>query len=141
MSALSVVLLLVIDAALGVWLGSMLFFSFVAAPRLFTVLEDDAAGRAVNDIFPRYYTFGTALGVVAIVAALFLGADNGFLPDVPLVGTVAVGVAANVYARWSLVPKMERAGDDAFAQYHGQSVALNGVAMLSVTFGLALAHF
>ena len=141
MSAVSVALLLVIDAALGVWLGSMVFFSFVAAPRVFAVLPDDDAGRVVNDIFPRYYAFGLALGVVAIAAGLVLGTSDGVVPDVLLLGPVAVAVAANGYARWGLVPKMERAGDDAFAQYHRQSVALNGVAMVAVTAGLVFAHF
>jgi hypothetical protein len=35
---------------------------------------------------------------------------------------------------------MEEAGDDAFAQYHKQSVALNGVTMLAVAVGLVVSH-
>jgi hypothetical protein len=35
---------------------------------------------------------------------------------------------------------MDRAGDDAFAQYHKQSVALNGVTMLAIGIALVLSH-
>ncbi|MFC7080548.1 DUF4149 domain-containing protein [Halorussus caseinilyticus] len=72
MSFLETALTTVVDAALGIWLGSIVFFSFVGAPTTFDVLGDDA-GRVVNAIFPKYYSFGAALGVVAVAAALVVG--------------------------------------------------------------------
>jgi hypothetical protein len=138
MSLLETALTTIVDASLGVWLGSIVFFSFVAAPTTFDVLGDDA-GRVVNAIFPKYYSFGTALGFVAFAAALLVGV--GPFEGVLLGGLALVGVALNLYARQVLIPKMEEAGDDAFAQYHKQSVALNGVTMLAVAVGLVVSHF
>ncbi len=45
------------------------------------------------------------------------------------------------YARYRLLPRMETAGADAFGRYHGQSVRLNGVAILSVLIALTATHF
>jgi len=140
MSLVQTALAVVVDAALGVWLGSMLFFSFVGAPTVFDVLGDDA-GRVVNAIFPKYYVFGVALGGVAALAAVAAGASAGFDSNrLGLLALAGIGAANAAYARWVLVPKMDRAGEDAFAQYHKQSVALNGLTMLAVAGALVLSH-
>jgi hypothetical protein len=140
MSLLQTGLATVIDAVLGIWLGSIVFFSFVGAPTTFDVLGDDA-GQVVNAIFPKYYVFGAGLGVVAFLAVLVAGLATVF--DVARIGLlvlVAAGIGMDAYARWVLIPKMDRAGDDAFAQYHKQSVVLNGVTMLAVGVALVLSH-
>ncbi|GGL60609.1 DUF4149 domain-containing protein [Halocalculus aciditolerans] len=129
----------VVDASLGSWLGAMAFFSFVAAPTTFRVLDDDA-GRVVNAIFPTYYVVGVALGALAVVAWAALGALSA-APSLGVPAMALVGVLCHAYARWALVPKMEAAGDDAFATYHKQSVGLNGVAILAVTLALLAAQF
>ena len=140
MSLLQTGLATVIDAALGVWLGSIVFFSFVAAPTTFDVLGDDA-GQVVNAIFPKYYVFGAGLGIAAFLAVLVAGLVTAFdAARVAVLVLVAAGVGMDAYARWVLIPKMERAGDDAFAQYHKQSVALNGVTMLAIAVALVLSH-
>ena len=123
--------------ALGVWLGSIVFFSFVAAPALFAELGSDRAGEAVNVVFPRYYQFGLAVAVV--VLGVWLAGTLAFdLAEPPLVADAGVlaGALANLYARYVLVPKMEAAGSDAFAQYHKQSVALNLVTLAGVAVAL-----
>ncbi|USZ68388.1 DUF4149 domain-containing protein [Halorussus salilacus] len=137
MSLLQTALETLVDASLGVWLGSIVFFSFVAAPTTFDVLGDDA-GRVVNAIFPKYYSFGAALGVVASGAALAV--RIGPYDGLALVALPLVGVALDLYARQVLIPKMEDAGDDAFARYHKQSVALNAVTMLAVAAALVVSH-
>ncbi|MFB6304863.1 MAG: DUF4149 domain-containing protein [Haloferacaceae archaeon] len=142
MAFLATLAAVVVDAALGLWLGSMVFFSFVGAPRVFAVLDEERAGRVVNDIFPRYYVFGVALGVVALVAGALIGVSRGFgLPAAVLLGGAGLGVALTAYARWVLVPAMDEAGDDAFERYHRRSVVLNGVTMLGVAAALVAAHF
>ncbi|WP_276301115.1 DUF4149 domain-containing protein [Halorussus lipolyticus] len=140
MSLLQTALTTATDAALGIWLGTILFFSFVGAPTTFDVLGDDA-GQVVNAIFPKYYLLGVGLGAAALVAVLVAGLVTAF--DAPRIGLLALvggGIGMNAYARWVLIPKMDRAGDDAFAQYHKQSVALNGVTMLAVGTALVLSH-
>ncbi|UPV99760.1 DUF4149 domain-containing protein [Halorussus gelatinilyticus] len=137
MSLLETALATLLDASLGVWLGSIVFFSLVGAPTTFDVLGDDA-GRVVNAIFPKYYSFGAILGLVAVAAALVVGVgpyDGVLLAALPL-----VGVALNLYARQVLIPKMDRAGDDGFAKYHKQSVALNGATIFAVAAGLVVSH-
>ncbi|SEV99267.1 DUF4149 domain-containing protein [Halobacterium jilantaiense] len=122
-----------VTGALGVWLGSIVFFSFVAAPALFSELGSERAGDAVNVVFPRYYVFGVAMAAVAL-AAWIVGPLAFGTTEPPLAADAGVfmGAAANIYARYVLVPKMEAAGSDAFAQYHKQSVALNLVTLTGV---------
>lgn len=126
--------------ALGAWLGSIVFFSFVAAPALFDQLGSDRAGDAVNVVFPRYYAFGLAMAAVALAVWLAgpLVIDGAAVAEPPLAADAGVvaGAAANLYARYVLVPKMEAAGSDAFAQYHRQSVALNLVTLVGVAAAL-----
>jgi len=132
---------LAVDAALGAWLGSVVFFSFVAAPALFDELGKDRAGDAVNVVFPRYYAFGLGAGLAALaswlVGVLALDAPE---PSLVAVGAVVAAIAANAYARFVLIPKMEAAGSDAFAQYHKQSVVLNLVALVGIAVALAAAN-
>lgn len=142
METLPAVTRLVANLALGLWLGAMVFFSFVAAPRVFAVLDGEDAGRVVDDIFPRYYAVGQGLGVVALLAGLATGLLHQF--DAFLLVfflTVTVATTATVYARWVLIPKMDAAGDDGFAQYHTQSVVLNAVSILGVAVGFTAMHF
>lgn len=129
-----------LDGALGAWLGTMAFFSFIGAPRAFAVFGDDA-GRYVNDVFPRYYTVGVILGAVALVSGLGRGVLVGF-DRAGLAAVLSAGIAALImaYSRWGLIPKMDAAGEDAFETYHRQSVLLNGGAMLAVAIGLVASH-
>ncbi|MDZ7701631.1 MAG: DUF4149 domain-containing protein [Halobacteriales archaeon] len=141
MSALTAALSLVVHVALAAWLGIMAFFSFVGAPRAFAVFGDEG-GAYVNDVFPRYYRMGIGLGAVAAAAALALGATAGFdLAGWVLVAGAALSALLPGYSLAVLIPKMEAAGDDAFEQYHRQSVLLNGLAMLAAAVGVVAAHW
>ncbi|MFB6184296.1 MAG: DUF4149 domain-containing protein [Haloarculaceae archaeon] len=141
MSTLSLAETVVTNAALGAWLGAMAFFSFVAAPTVFDVLERDRAGTVVNAIFPTYYVVGVGAGTLALLAAVGRGALTGF--DAPLLLVVVATVVAVLlaaYARWILIPKMGRAGEDGFARYHRRSVLLNGLALVAVAVALVASH-
>ncbi|CQH53456.1 DUF4149 family protein [Halobacterium hubeiense] len=133
---------LFVHAALGMWLGSIVFFSFVAAPALFDELGEERAGDAVNVVFPRYYSFGIWMGAIVLVAWAVgpLVADVGEPPLIADVGVVAAFLA-NLYARYQLIPKMEAAGSDAFARYHKQSVGLNLVALAGLAAAFTILHF
>lgn len=140
MSLVAAVALFVADLALGAWFGAMAFFSFVAAPTTFSVLGTDDAGPVVNAIFPKYYQIGVGLGVVALGGLATADALAGLDYYWVAVGATAVAVVSAGYARYRLIPKMEATGDDAFSQYHKQSVALNALAMLVVLVALAATH-
>lgn len=142
--------------ALGLWLGSVVFFSLIVAPTLFGALGRESAGRAVSAIFPRYYGFGGVCGIVALLSGLLLraqGAVRGrlFLAEMILVAAMT-GIVA--YSGGVLLPQAARARaalseppgtpahDAARARFdalHRRSVALNGTVLLLGAAALALA--
>jgi len=135
----------VATGTVGVWLGTIVFFSFVVAPRAFAVLEDDSAGELVNAVFPRYYSIGTALGVVAFVAGVVRGFLDGFGLYLGLyLGTVGISVFVALLSRFYLTPRIKDADGesegDAFGRYHDASVKLNSVMLVSVIAALVFWH-
>lgn len=141
MPIVGTILSLVVDLALGLWLGTIGFFSFVAAPRTFAVLSRDRAGDVVNDIFPRYYRLGVTFGAVAVVVAglgLFRPGRSVWLFVV--VTGAGLGVVLAAYSVWILIPRMEEAGDAAFETYHRRSVVLNGLTLLVVLVAFVASH-
>jgi Domain of unknown function (DUF4149) len=135
--------------ALGLWIGSVVFLSLVAAPGLFGSLPRDLAGRAVSVIFPRYYAFGGACGLVAILSALLLKAR---WVELALV-TVMTGLV--LYSGCFVLPRASQARQDLaraeagasgldearsrFAALHRLSVALNGTVLVLGLAAFALA--
>ena len=55
--------------ALALWVGSVVFFSFIVAPGIFGAVPNQEAGRVIGTIFPRYYLLGSVAGVVVVVTA------------------------------------------------------------------------
>ena len=53
--------------SLSIWVGSIVFFSFFAAPSIFKKLPREAAGDVVGDIFPKYRAIGYASSAVLLV--------------------------------------------------------------------------
>lgn len=131
--------------AVGVWLGTIVFFSFFVAPRAFSVLGEDEAGELVNAVFPVYYSFGVALGVVGIAAGVGRGALDEFGLYLGLyVAMVGISVSVAALSRVYLIPRIEDAEEsedkDAFERYHGLSVKLNSVMLVSVVAALVFWH-
>ncbi len=56
--------------SLTFWLGSIFFFSLVAAPSIFKVLPLETAGDLVSDIFPKYYCIAYVCGGIALVVSI-----------------------------------------------------------------------
>jgi len=63
--------------SLVVWVGAIIFFSFVGAPSTFQAVPVDMAGRVVARIFPRYYLLGFMAGLVALATFLGLARMSG----------------------------------------------------------------
>jgi len=142
--------------ALGLWIGSVVFLSFVAAPALFGALPRDAAGRAVSTIFPRYYAFGAACGVTALLSGLLLGARRmswGRLLVIEL-ALLALMTGIVLYSGRVVLPQASEARaardgsreakalDTAQARFdvlHRRSVLLNGTVLLLGIVAFALA--
>ncbi len=144
--------------ALVVWIGSVIFFSFVTAPALFGALPRDMAGRAMSNIFPRYYLLGTLCGGLSLLSAALLGlragsADRSLVVELVL---LALMTALTVYAGQVILPRADAlrlslpglegtpAHEEAqrrFAALHARSVMLNGAVLLLGLGTLALLTF
>jgi len=139
---------IVATGSVGIWLGSIVFFSFVVAPRVFDVLERERAGDVVNSIFPAYYVLGSLFGVLAFGAGVVRGVVDSFGMYLGLYFTsLAVAVVLAVFSRAYLVPRIEgtdRSRDDgdpdAFERYHSASVKLNSVMLVTVAAALVFWH-
>lgn len=117
--------------SLAVWIGSLAFFSFFAAPALFRALPREEAGRAVAAVFPAYYAVGWAAGAVALAATLAGAAAAGRFPSAARwrAGLLALMLALSLYAGLVVLPEVRAAraaGDEAGrARGHRVSVLLN----------------
>lgn len=135
--------------ALVLWVGSVVFFSFVAAPALFQTFPPEEAGRAVSAIFPTYYAIGTVCGLVLLATNLWW-ARTAIQPAAArrALGVVGLMLAANLYAALVVQPRaadlkerMRGEGDAAlvaraeFRSTHGVAMGLNAAVLLG---GMAL---
>lgn len=72
-------------ASIVVWVGSIVFFSFFAAPSIFRSLSREEAGKLVGLIFPKYYMVGYVSGFLSITTLFYLGnMDGSILPETRL---------------------------------------------------------
>ncbi|VAX19116.1 hypothetical protein MNBD_NITROSPINAE03-1985, partial [hydrothermal vent metagenome] len=127
--------------ALVIWIGSIVFFSFIGAPSIFQTVDKKTAGDVVGAIFPKYYLLGYILSLISLGTLAFLGAKSGFLFPVKA-GLVILAVMAGVtfYSGLVTAPKVNKVKyqiraetDDAklaplrkqFGRLHGISMMLN----------------
>lgn len=139
-------------SSVSIWLGAMAFFSIFVAPAAFSVLDRESAGRLVTAVFPRYYAFGAALGLVGLVSVVGrLFVTPGRQPIWWTLALLLLMLGLTFYAILALEPQIQEsrlalrsAGiapgsgapeAQAFARLHRLSVILNGVTLLA---GLAL---
>jgi hypothetical protein len=115
----------------GLWLGSIVFFSFFVAPVLFRALAAPDAAKVVRAIFPRYYLLGIFCGLT-LCSLLILRRDWARLTVVIFLTLI------DLYCRQFLTPRINEARDagahrlDEFNRMHRLSVRLNGVVMLGL---------
>jgi Domain of unknown function (DUF4149)/Domain of unknown function (DUF1772) len=138
-----IIVLSIYLAALGCWLGGIVFFSFFTAPAVFTVLQRHEAGQLISAIFPRYYLLGYIVGTISLVLAIYFTAVRG-----PRVWwgctTVALAIALGItfYAGTVILPRADalRAVTEdpnpdqvkkaEFDSLHRMSVMLNSAVLL-----------
>src|SRR5262245_57633816 len=72
-----ILITLVYMLSLVIWIGSIVFFSFIVAPSLFHTLPPEYAGKAVGAIFPKYYPVGYVSGMVAFACLAISGFKTG----------------------------------------------------------------
>ncbi len=138
-----IIVLSIYLAALGCWLGGIVFFSFFTAPAVFTVLPRHEAGQLISTIFPRYYMLGYIVGVISLVLAIYFTAVRGprmWWGITTLVLAIALGIT--FYAGTVILPRadaLRTVNEDPnpdpvrkaeFDKLHHISVILNGTVLL-----------
>ncbi len=58
--------------SLVAWQGSLIFFTFFAAPAIFKTLSKEKAGDVVGRIFPRYWAMGYLCSAVSLITLIYL---------------------------------------------------------------------
>jgi len=67
------------------WQGSLIFFTFFAAPAIFKTLQREQAGDVVGRIFPRYWALGYIGSIVCLCSLLYLSYQSGVYPKKRLI--------------------------------------------------------
>jgi hypothetical protein len=117
--------------ALTTWIGAVTFFSAIVLPTLFLRLEPARAGEIAALLFPGYYRFGLAGGIVLLAAAAWLALrERG--PWRAAAAVAAVMLACQAYSAFVLHPQVAairgvEAHRARFDVLHRRSVQLNGV--------------
>ena len=60
-------------------LGSMLFFSIAIAPKIFTVLPNEQAGKFVRSVFPTYYMYNGIQYLILTILMIYLDKTENIL--------------------------------------------------------------
>jgi uncharacterized protein DUF4149 len=141
-----IIVLTIYLAALGCWLGGIVFFSFFTAPAVFTVLPRPEAGQLISVIFPRYYMLGYVVGTVSLVLAIYFTAVRE--PRIWWGGTtlvLAIALGITFYAGTVILPRanalrtitenpnpdpVKKEKKAEFDKLHHNSVILNGTVLL-----------
>ena len=97
---LNVLAKIILLLSVSLWVGSVTFFSAVAAPAIFRTLPRHQAGDVVGAIFPTYYWIGHICGAVALASLLLaVGRGDGWTVRAAAAGLLlVVMLAANLYA-------------------------------------------
>ncbi|NJD91128.1 MAG: DUF4149 domain-containing protein [Geobacter sp.] len=126
--------------AIALWMGGNAIFTLLLTPILFKTESRDTAGRIVGNLFPGYFKWGLACGVIALVCRF---AGNGFTAKLP-VALLLVMLAVTSFQALYVEPKAaelkQKIGsfettskDDPlrqeFARLHGVSAVCNLVVL------------
>ena len=96
----------VFQLAMSLWIGALVTVSFLVAPAVFGAVPSETAGAVMGRIFPLYYGFTVATGVVAVAAASWLWrAGIGVRTWRAIVPMLVLMLAATSYAGGVVSPR------------------------------------
>lgn len=128
--------------AVGVWLGTVVSFSFVMLPTIHTVLSGRAS-MLLDELFPRYYTIGVLCGLTAL-AAVSLAPTTPLLPfseRLRLAFPVVIGLLCTLVGQRVLLPRLQSnrggANEATFARLHQVSAMLNSTTLAMLVLAVA----
>jgi len=76
--------------AIALWAGGNAIFTLMLTPVLFKTESRDTAARIVGNLFPGYFRWGLACGLIALVCRLVSRGGTGKLPLALLVSMLLV---------------------------------------------------
>ena len=110
-------------------LGSMLFFSIAIAPKIFTVLPSEEAGKFVRSIFPTYYMYNGFQYLVLIILMFYKGQTGNILYLSCLI------LLFFIFSNYILMPQINKSRDinnqKKFKLLHLFSVVINFLIIIS----------
>lgn len=128
--------------AVGVWLGTVVSFSFVVLPTIHRVSAPGDATQLLRRLFPRYYGAGIVCGFTAL-ALVSLARSADILPvseALRLALPVAGGLLLSLLAQYVLLPRMHEARDrqpERYAALHRVSAMLNSTVLALLLLAVA----
>ena len=98
---------------LAVWIGSIVFFSFVVAPTVFKTLKPEDAAALIRRIFSKYYMIGIVCTAVGIICVGLLLADRAFgkWPAILSLLLLAGMGGTDLWLRQGVMPHMNQLRD------------------------------
>ncbi len=126
-----------------IWIGSIIFFSFIAAPAIFKMLPRETAGDVVAKIFPQYYKLGCFCGIVALLTLWSF--STGSMHDIWRLSTLGLMTLLSLFSAIRVGPKVRQLKADLraaaegpdreeqqqrFSRLHGFSMILNMIVLL-----------
>ena len=110
-------------------LGSMLFFSIAIAPKIFTVLPSEEAGKFVRSIFPTYYMYN-GLQYLALTTLMFYKGQTG-----NILYLSCLILLFFIFSNYILMPQINKSRDinnqKKFKLLHFFSVVINFLIIIS----------
>ena len=129
-------------SAVGVWLGTVISFSFVVLPTIHRVSAPGDATRLLRRLFPRYYGAGIVCGFLALgLVSVARSADSLPIGEAArLALPVAGGLLCSLIARQVLLPRLQAAHDgepERYLRLHTVSTMLNSTVIALLALALA----
>lgn len=98
---------------LAVWIGTIIFFSFIVAPTVFKTLKPEDAASLIRRIFSKYYLLGLTCAALGILSVGLLLADRSFSkwPAILSLLLLAAMGATDLWLRQGVMPHMNSLRD------------------------------
>lgn len=109
--------------SLTVWIGGMIFFSFIGAPSLFKVLPPEYAGKAVGAIFPKYYPLCYLSGFIALLSLLISAVRTGSWPVLKII-LLVIMLTFTIYTSLMIYPRARSLKEELHAETNKLDVTL-----------------
>ena len=115
----------------SILVGVIIFFSSVIAPTVFSSVDEKNAGLFLRAFFPKYYTFGIIIILLALLSAILLEPALNLLELSMISAILAMFVISRL-----MIPSINKARDmgesakKKFDRLHMFSVILNFLALI-----------